>query len=116
MEFEKTLESLRGGLAAGANAKTVYGEPIHAGSKTVIPVARVSYGFGAGSGHGRDKGDRAGEGEGGGGGGGMKAVPVAVVEVTPEQTRVIPFNRRRKLAAAAAAGLALGWWLGRRAG
>jgi uncharacterized spore protein YtfJ len=43
---------------------------------TVIPVARVRWGFGGGSGSGRD-----GTGEGSGGGGGVIASPVGYLEV-----------------------------------
>jgi uncharacterized spore protein YtfJ len=46
---------------------------------TVIPVAKVRYGFGAGSGR-QQRAERAQESGGGGGGGGM-AVPLGFIEI-----------------------------------
>ena len=43
------LQSLHENLAGRAQVKSVFGEPIAAGEKTIIPVARMAYGFGAGS-------------------------------------------------------------------
>ncbi len=40
-------------LQTSASVKTVYGEPVTAEGKTIIPVARVRYGFGAGGGTGK---------------------------------------------------------------
>ena len=37
-------------LSKSATVKSVYGEPITANGKTIIPVARIAYGFGGGSG------------------------------------------------------------------
>lgn len=68
-------------LSSTATVKSVFGDPIHAEGRTVIPVARVIYGFGGGfgSGHGQplraDEAGSAPEGEGGGGGGGALAYP-----------------------------------------
>jgi len=44
------FSSLREGLAQSANVKTVYGEPIVSSGRTVIPVARIAWGFGGGGG------------------------------------------------------------------
>jgi len=90
--------------------KAIYGEPISAHEKTIIPVAKITYGFGAGVGTG-GVGDTKARGEGGGGGGGVRAVPVGVIEVSSQQTRFIPITDRRKLAGALLAGLGLGMWL-----
>src|ERR1700728_4484133 len=60
---EDTVLSLSDKFAANANAKTVYGEPVHAGNRTIIPVARIGYLLGATS------GGRNGETGGGGSGG-----------------------------------------------
>ncbi|WP_440990860.1 GerW family sporulation protein [Haloarchaeobius baliensis] len=124
----ETLRSA-GGIITGlldrvtesAAVDAVYGEPVEAHGRTVIPVAKVAYGFGAGSGtgsavHPAEEGadDDAGEGSGSGGGGGVSASPVGVVEVTDEGTRFVRFDDRRKLAVGAGLGLALGYLLGRR--
>jgi hypothetical protein len=44
----KTLRSLGDHLQVGASVRNVYGDPVNVGGRTVIPIARVSYGFGAG--------------------------------------------------------------------
>ncbi len=85
------LERIKG----SAKVEVVYGEPREIGEKTVIPVAAVAYGFGAGAGAGPGGpgGDGASGGSGGGGGAGGGAVrihPVGVLEVTPDETRLVP--------------------------
>ena len=39
-------------LERSLSIRHVYGEPVHHGDTTVIPVAQVAYGFGAGGGQG----------------------------------------------------------------
>jgi uncharacterized spore protein YtfJ len=48
--------------------KSVYGEPVEIGGKTVVPVAAMWFGFGAGS--------EDGESPAGGGGGGGATIPI----------------------------------------
>jgi hypothetical protein len=67
------LQSLKESVLTQASVKTVFGEPIETQGKTIIPVARISYGYGAGAGTG-GVGDTQARGEGGGGGGGVHAV------------------------------------------
>lgn len=57
-----------------ANAKQVYGEPVERDGTTIIPVARVQWGFGGG-GIGRGAAER------GGGGGGAQAIPTGFIEL-----------------------------------
>lgn len=106
------LQSLKESIVT-ANVKAVYGEPIAAQGKTVIPVAKIIYGYGAGAGTG-GVGNSGTRGEGGGGGGGARAIPVGVVEVSNQQTRFVPISDRRKLAGAVAMGIGLGIVLGWR--
>jgi len=123
MEPRNLLQSFKDSLLSNATVKSVYGDPITFGDRTIVPVARVAYGFGGGFGS-RLKAGQApnllGEGnrgpgeEGGGGGGGVAAMPLGVVEVTPMRTRFIRFGEGRRLAAAAAIGVLAGIWLGRR--
>ena len=103
------LQSLRESILT-ANVKAVYGEPIAAQGRTIIPVAKIVYGFGGGAGTG-GVGDTKARGEGGGGGGGARAIPVGVVEIGDQQTRFIPITDRKKLAGAIATGIGLGLWL-----
>jgi uncharacterized spore protein YtfJ len=102
--FEQVFQS----IVDHGGAKTVYGEPVTMDGKTILPVAKIRYGFGGGSGH---KGDH--EHEGGGGGGGLFAKPVGVIEITPTQTRFIPISSNWTLVAAVALGVCAGWLLTR---
>ena len=97
------LQSLKESVLSQANVKTIYGEPISAHEKTIIPVAKIMYGYGAGAGTG-GVGDTSARGEGGGGGGGVRAVPVGVIEVSNQQTRFVPITDRKKLTGALLAG------------
>jgi uncharacterized spore protein YtfJ len=67
------LQSLKESILSQANVKAIYGEPVAAHGKTVIPVAKIMYGYGAGTG---GVGASSARGEGGGGGGGERAIPV----------------------------------------
>ena len=109
------LQSLKESVLTQASVKAIYGDPISAQGKTVIPVAKIMYGYGAGAGTG-GVGDTRARGEGGGGGGGVRAIPVGVVEVTDQNTRFIPINDRKRLAGAVTAGLFLGMLLARHRG
>lgn len=104
------LDQISTRLAASGNVKTIFGEPVTVGNRTVIPVASVRFGFGGGGG---ELGGREGEGgrEGGGGGGGLVARPCGALEITPERTRFIPFPNYAMIALAVAAGYLLGRWL-----
>jgi uncharacterized spore protein YtfJ len=106
------LQSLKESIL-GANVKAVYGEPITAQGKTVIPVAKIIYGYGAGAGTG-GVGESSARGEGGGGGGGARAIPLGVVEISNQETRFVPITDRKKLTGAVLLGIAFGTWLGSR--
>jgi uncharacterized spore protein YtfJ len=109
MSVQEYLQSIMERLQSSAGVKTVYGEPMVAEGKTIIPVARVGYGFGAGTGPvKKDQGEGQKEEEAGGGGGGVYARPVGVLEITKEDTRFIPIDEGRKLAGALLVGLFLG--------
>ncbi|HTX36860.1 MAG TPA: spore germination protein GerW family protein [Bryobacteraceae bacterium] len=97
------LEEVFKSIVDHSGAKSVYGEPIVLEGKTVLPVARIRYGFGGGSG---GKGNQ--EQYGGGGGGGLLAQPLGVVEITPSETRFVPISPSRAVATAAALGFFLG--------
>lgn len=103
-------------LRKSASVESVYGDAIEVGDLTMIPVARIAYGFGGGFGSGDESDAEEGGGEGGGVGGGVSARPVGVVEVSDGQTRFVRFNERRMQLVAVGAGLLLGLLLGRRRG
>jgi uncharacterized spore protein YtfJ len=74
---DRFLERLAERIGGRASVKAVFGEPIERGDLTVVPVARVRWGFGGGS------GTSAGEAEasGSGGGGGVAAEPAGYIEI-----------------------------------
>jgi len=74
-----------------ATARTVFGDPIRVNGRTIIPVARVSYGFGFGMGRNSEREREEEEASvGGGGGGGLSIRPVAILEITEKETRIRP--------------------------
>lgn len=114
--FQEILSRL-GEIHERATVKTVFGEPYQMNGRTIIPVAKVSFGFGFGGGHGTPKangpqsageaGRDAGGGVGGGGGGRVSVRPVAVLEVGPDGTKVKPIVDVGRLALA---GMMLAAW------
>lgn len=115
MDLQKYVDSIPDELAQSAHVKTVFGEPIAAQGKTIIPVARVRYGFGGGMGSGPTRtGDEQRLGQGGGGGGGVQVSPVGVIEVTAASTTFIPVHNRMRTAAIWFAGFIAGYLFRRR--
>jgi uncharacterized spore protein YtfJ len=125
--FEAMLSRI-GEVQERAGVKTVFGEPHQVNGRTIIAVARVSYGFGFGGGRGNGKaatagadsgeagagpesarrGATAGSDAGGGGGGGRLSVrPVAVLEIGGSETKVRPIIDVTRLAVAGM--LLVGW-------
>ena len=91
------LERIAERLGAKASVKAVFGEPIERDGITVIPVARIRYGFGGGAGssplppgQGRIAGedpeaeDATAGSSGLGGGGGATADPIGYIEIGPD--------------------------------
>jgi uncharacterized spore protein YtfJ len=74
MTDQSFVERIASIVQTNANARQVFGEPVERGGTTVIPVARVQWGFGGGGlGHGAS--------ERGGGGGGARATAIGYIEV-----------------------------------
>lgn len=73
------LEGLAEKLGGRASVSAVFGEPVARAGITIIPVARVGFGFGGGVGGRRGHSDIA---QGGGGGGGASAAPAGYIEIT----------------------------------
>ncbi|MFB6136385.1 MAG: spore germination protein GerW family protein [Halobacteriaceae archaeon] len=95
-------------LTERAGVDSVYGDAVERDGRTVVPVAKVAYGFGGGFGHGDD------EGEGAGGGGGLAATPVGALEVGDDGTRFVRYDDGKgRLLLALLAGLLVGFLLGR---
>jgi uncharacterized spore protein YtfJ len=106
-------------LHRSSSIHTIYGDPIETQGKTLIPVAKVSYGFGGGavgtnSLDSADKQPSENTVEGGGGGGGVRMIPLGMVEVSPQQTRFLPFGGGKRMLGALVVGLVAGILMGRR--
>lgn len=121
MNDNNFLETLAASLHDNASVKTVYGEPVRAGDKVIIPVAQVMLGMGGGFGRGipqtkkllppdspqTNLADKVANHEGAGGGGGMRVVPTGVYEITPTCTRFIPAHSLKQVLVGLAAGFLL---------
>ena len=110
MEVRAMLEEMLsriGQVHERASVKTVFGEPLQIEGRTIIPVAKVRYGFGFGVGRKEKEKEDEGSGEGGGGGAGVSITPVAMLEITAQETKVKPVVDVTKLAVA---GMLLAAW------
>ena len=112
MNDDNFLERLAASLNQNASVKNVFGEPIRAGDKVVIPVAQVMLGMGGGHGNSVQQSKKLLSAdtsptvspekpetptEGAGGGGGMRVVAKGVYESTPRRTRFIPAHDVRQI-------------------
>jgi uncharacterized spore protein YtfJ len=98
--FEGVIERMAERVGGKASVSAVFGDPIERDGITVIPVAKVRWGFGGGAGRGpvavgpgiagRDApsgsmtDDPAMGGSGTGGGGGVTADPIGYLEIGPD--------------------------------
>ncbi|MFC1617085.1 spore germination protein GerW family protein [Candidatus Margulisiibacteriota bacterium] len=119
MKIQEFIKSIADKVQESANIKKIYGDPIEVQGKTIIPVARIAYGFGGGGGEFNElekgkteKEKMPGVGEGCGCGGGVYTQPIGYIEVTQNKTKFVSigiFKRCIKfLLLAFFLGLALG--------
>ena len=123
------VERMAERVGGKASVRSVFGDPIERDGFTIIPVAKVRWGFGGGAGGpiavgpGRNAGspfsdavpsgaDGAGAATGSGGGGGVTADPVGYLEIGPDGATFISIVSPRPspgflLAAGATAALVL---------
>ena len=90
--LDKMLERIAERIGAQANVKAVFGEPIQRGDVTVIPVARLRWGFGGGSGSAPATLDGPAPGNGTGAGGGVIADPLGYLEVRSDGASFVPLG------------------------
>lgn len=112
-EMVRQITSIPDQLGAGA----CFGTPVERLGHTVIPAARVSFGYGLGFGRGSGgkdlpssnghMGADGGEGEGGGGGGGGNSTPVAIIHIKEESVMVEPIIDHTRVSLA---GITLSAW------
>ena len=109
---EEILKSITERIKATASVDTLYGESRRIGNTTIIPVAKVSYGFGGGGGEGTRPQEGASEapaiGAGGGGGGGVAARPVGYIVVSDGQVEYVSIPSWRGILVAGMGGVLVG--------
>jgi uncharacterized spore protein YtfJ len=107
MQGEELIAYIRS-LGEHAGVKTLFGDPVTAGTTTIVPVAKIAFGMGGGMGKGRKTEGDAG---GGGGGGGMWFLggPSGYIEMTPAGTRYVAISQRKRMAGALLIGFAAGF-------
>lgn len=120
-DVQRLLDTI-GDLRKEANVNACFGEPVTVEGRTIIPVARVGYGFGVGAGQGPTaevEDEALSDLEevrpgGSGGGGGLTSSPLGVVEVTSQGVRVEPIVDTQRVAIASAlVGAWSVFWLAR---
>ena len=74
---DRFLDRLAERIGGRASVKAVFGEPIERADLTVVPVARVRWGFGGGSGSSEAEAKASGSG----GGGGVAADAIGYIEI-----------------------------------
>jgi uncharacterized spore protein YtfJ len=95
-------------VGSRANAEAVFGDPVQQDGVTVVPVAKVRWGFGGGAGSG---GDSKGDGEGAGGGGGVMASPAGYIELKGGGAQFVRIRDAASLWPLVLAGGFSGWLL-----
>jgi uncharacterized spore protein YtfJ len=88
---DQLLERIAELLGAKATVQVVFGEPIRQGDLTVVPVAKVRWGFGGGGGR-SEEGESQPAATGSGGGGGVAAEPVGYLEISGESAEFRPIR------------------------
>lgn len=99
MSEHSLIERIGEVIQVHANARQVYGEPVERDGMTIIPVAKVQWGFGGG-GFGRGAIER------GGGGGGARAMPIGFIEMRDGRAEFRPIRDPGGTIALIAAGIA----------
>ncbi|RNI15498.1 sporulation protein [Methanohalophilus sp. RSK] len=87
MGVEDVMKEVSGELERLVSTKTVVGEAMEVGGKTIIPISKVSFGFGSGGGEGKKSATESGFG--GGGGAGAKIEPVAFLVISEEDVKLL---------------------------
>ena len=99
MNDKNFVERLADIVQVHANARQVYGEPVERDGTTIIPVARLQWGFGGG-GLGRGAVER------GGGGGGVRATAIGYIEFRDGKSEFRPIRDPGDLGTLVAIGVA----------
>jgi len=111
MNIDSIFARMRELLHNGAGAKFSFGNPVSVGDLSILPVARVVFGFGGGGGKSPAKKKKqqddtddtvateANENFGGGGGGGIKTEPVGIYTIKGDKVKFYPIVSVREVLA-----------------
>ncbi len=114
MQNKEFLKSFSEKVQAGTKAEKVYGEPIEAHGKTVIPVAEATYGMGGLFGNARPNfTNDSNSDQDAVMGVGVRLKPIGVLEISNHGTRFIPIRDYTKLLTNTVSGFLIGWALKR---
>lgn len=104
------VERIAARLGLHASASAVFGDPVDRDGITVIPVAKIRWGFGGGSGRGIDGDSETGDiGEGAGAGGGVMASPLGYIEMQDGQATFHRIQDPASFVPLVIAGAFAGW-------
>ncbi|MCW8194516.1 hypothetical protein F6455_06930 [Proteobacteria bacterium 005FR1] len=110
MNLSEQLQTLLEHLKSSTGTSKVFGEPICEHGRTIVPVAKLAYGFGGGLGESGSTSKSTGSGAGGG----IAMKPVGVIEISEQGTRYVPVSDTPRLLAAMGLGVIIGMLLKRR--
>ena len=105
MDITETADELVrqvSGIPQELGASACFGEPVVRDGHTLIPVARVNFGYGLGFGGGTSstEGANPDDAKSEGGGGGGSSTPVAVIDISETGVRIEPIEDKTRMAMA----------------
>lgn len=103
MDLRELFQNVKS-LTDPFGVKSVYGEPFLVEEKTIVPVARVTYGFFGGFNTGEESGPSRARGAAG-----CLSSPEGYIEITRTETRFIAFPQRTKVIGALLLGTVIGF-------
>lgn len=104
------VERIAARLGLHASASAVFGDPVERDGMTVIPVAKIRWGFGGGSGRCGDlESDSGPVGEGAGAGGGVMASPLGFIQIQDGQATFHRIQDPASFVPLVVAGALAGW-------
>lgn len=92
MSFQNFIDTLLEKMKTSIKTESVVGDPITIGEITIVPIAKVTFGFGAG---GEDL--ESNNGFGGGSGGGATITPIGFVVIKGSDVSLMPLHEKETL-------------------
>lgn len=92
MSFQNFIDTLLEKMKTTIKTDSVVGDPITVGDITILPIAKVTFGFGAG---GEDL--EKSKGFGGGSGGGATIMPIGFLVIKNGEVNLVPVREKETL-------------------